>query len=189
MASALPPIQYFGSISDSPTSSPHLPSLFLPPSSSAAMTAHAPSSLCLSTPSQDDFAPLGSATFTMEPDPPDLGVPNEGISDKFFHVQGPRTSTWPMLQHPAQADSIYFEGPREHNGTHNAATTRASTFPRAIAMNPNAPQRAFTAEFSTSTKPPKPKVRGRFTPSRRKEVQEVRKRGACIRCRMLKKPV
>ncbi|KAF2717555.1 hypothetical protein K431DRAFT_152335 [Polychaeton citri CBS 116435] len=30
--------------------------------------------------------------------------------------------------------------------------------------------------------------RGRFAEDRRKEVHEVRKRGACIRCRMLKKP-
>ncbi|KAI4235839.1 MAG: hypothetical protein LQ349_002904 [Xanthoria aureola] len=31
------------------------------------------------------------------------------------------------------------------------------------------------------------KVRGKFTDSRRQEVQEIRKRGACIRCRMLRK--
>ncbi|KAK5691181.1 hypothetical protein LTR97_011833 [Elasticomyces elasticus] len=32
------------------------------------------------------------------------------------------------------------------------------------------------------------RARGRFSDTRRKEVQETRKRGACIRCRMLKKP-
>ncbi|QIX01938.1 hypothetical protein AMS68_007455 [Peltaster fructicola] len=32
------------------------------------------------------------------------------------------------------------------------------------------------------------KQRGRFTDARRKQVQEIRKKGACIRCRMLKKP-
>jgi hypothetical protein len=68
-------------------------------------------------------------------------------------------------------------------------TARASTFPRPIAMNPNAVQSEFRSEFSTSPKPNKAKVRGRFSASRRREVQEVRKRGACIRCRMLKKPV
>ncbi|KAL8700587.1 MAG: hypothetical protein Q9224_000903, partial [Gallowayella concinna] len=31
------------------------------------------------------------------------------------------------------------------------------------------------------------KVRGKFTDSRRQEVQEIRKKGACIRCRMLRK--
>lgn len=33
------------------------------------------------------------------------------------------------------------------------------------------------------------KVRGKFTDSRRQEVQEIRKKGACIRCRMLRKTV
>ena len=33
------------------------------------------------------------------------------------------------------------------------------------------------------------KIRGKFSDVRRKEVQEVRKRGACIRCRMLRKTV
>ncbi|KHJ35539.1 putative zn 2cys6 transcription factor protein [Erysiphe necator] len=46
----------------------------------------------------------------------------------------------------------------------------------------------FSAEYGNGQKTNKPKVRGRFSSSRRKEVQEVRKKGACIRCRMLKKP-
>lgn len=33
------------------------------------------------------------------------------------------------------------------------------------------------------------KVRGKFTDSRRQEVQNIRKKGACIRCRMLRKTV
>lgn len=33
------------------------------------------------------------------------------------------------------------------------------------------------------------KVRGKFTDSRRQEVQDIRKKGACIRCRMLRKTV
>lgn len=43
-------------------------------------------------------------------------------------------------------------------------------------------------DFITSHKSDKTTARARFTDSRRKEVQEVRKRGACMRCRMLKKP-
>lgn len=71
-----------------------------------------------------------------------------------------------------------------------AATQRAASYPRPIAMNPNSQAKGFVNDFGgTSSKPAKPKVRGRFSPDRRKEVQEVRKRGACIRCRMLKKPV
>lgn len=33
------------------------------------------------------------------------------------------------------------------------------------------------------------KVRGKFSDSRRQEVQNIRKQGACIRCRMLRKTV
>ncbi|CAK4034600.1 Hypothetical predicted protein [Lecanosticta acicola] len=42
--------------------------------------------------------------------------------------------------------------------------------------------------FGMIQRPAKSKIRNRFTDSRRKEVQEIRKRGACLRCRMLKKP-
>lgn len=44
------------------------------------------------------------------------------------------------------------------------------------------------AGFGVLRKGGKNKVRGRFEDTRRKEVQEIRKRGACMRCRMLKKP-
>jgi hypothetical protein len=71
-----------------------------------------------------------------------------------------------------------------------AAIQRAASFPRPIAMNPSYTQaKGFVNDFGNSAKPAKPKVRGRFSATRRKEVKEVRKRGACIRCRMLKKPV
>jgi len=43
-------------------------------------------------------------------------------------------------------------------------------------------------EFSGLHKPDKSNARARFTDTRRKEVQQIRKRGACMRCRMLKKP-
>jgi hypothetical protein len=43
-------------------------------------------------------------------------------------------------------------------------------------------------EFSMLHKPDKTNARARFTDTRRKEVQQIRKRGACMRCRMLKKP-
>lgn len=43
-------------------------------------------------------------------------------------------------------------------------------------------------EFGTKQKIDRSNARARFTDTRRKEVQEIRKRGACMRCRMLKKP-
>lgn len=60
--------------------------------------------------------------------------------------------------------------------------------PRAIAMNPQSNRTHFVNESGTGLKMQKPRVRGRFTADRRKEVQQVRRQGACIRCRMLKKP-
>jgi len=52
------------------------------------------------------------------------------------------------------------------------------------------PQSQFMSDFNISNNTTsKLKPRGRFSASRRKEVQEVRKQGACVRCRMLKKPV
>lgn len=51
------------------------------------------------------------------------------------------------------------------------------------------PHAQYLHDFSLNGDPHKSKTRGRFTPNRRKEVQEVRRQGACIRCRMLKKPV
>ncbi len=170
---------------DSPSSSPHLPRLSLP--SSAPDIARNPSQLSLIAASASNLeAMLPNAALTMEPD---LGVPDAGVSDKFFHPQAPRSvSTWPMAQVP-QTETVFYDGVQDHSATMEALTSRAATFPRPIAMNPNGPHRGYTTDFSTSPQLPRPKVRGRFTPSRRKEVQEVRKRGACLRCRMLKKPV
>lgn len=86
-------------------------------------------------------------------------------------------------------EKLLIDSLQEHDPSLTAATQRAQSYPRPIAMNPNTQAKGFVNEFGNSTKPTKPKVRGRFSAARRREVQEVRKRGACIRCRMLKKPV
>ncbi|ODH40554.1 hypothetical protein ACO22_01591 [Paracoccidioides brasiliensis] len=67
-------------------------------------------------------------------------------------------------------------------------THQATFYPRPIAIHPS-PQNSssgFIDAFGEINKP-KPKIRGQFTEERRKEVQLVRKMGACLRCRMLKK--
>lgn len=58
---------------------------------------------------------------------------------------------------------------------------------RPIAINPHSRPTNFVSETGTANKVQKHKVRGRFAPDRRKEVRELRKVGACMRCRMLKK--
>lgn len=108
--------------------------------------------------------------------------PGAGLTDGL-----PRMTPW--NQQLSTHEQLLFESLQEHDPSLTAATQRAASFPRPIAMNPNSQAKGFVNEFGNSTKPTKPKVRGRFSAARRREVQEVRKRGACIRCRMLKKPV
>lgn len=109
------------------------------------------------------------------------GLPMDG------DAEGLKMNQW--NQQLSTHEQYLFDSLQEHDPSLTAATQRAASFPRPIAMNPNTQAKGFVNEFGNSTKPAKPKVRGRFTAERRREVQEVRKRGACIRCRMLKKPV
>lgn len=104
-------------------------------------------------------------------------------------TDGPHVgSSWTDHQ-LSSTDQFLLDSLQGHDPT-LAATQRAASYPRPIAMNPNTtPTKGFVNDFGSSPKPQKPKVRSRFSADRRKEVQEVRKRGACIRCRMLKKPV
>ena len=67
------------------------------------------------------------------------------------------------------------------------ASSGSFTFNRRLAMHLSPKPAHFIAEFGTPTKPMKPKVRGKFTPDRRREIKDIRKLGACMRCRMLKK--
>jgi hypothetical protein len=65
----------------------------------------------------------------------------------------------------------------------------AAAFPRAIAINPNQNRSTvFVEETGTAARSQKAKQRSAFNPTRKKEVQEMRVRGVCIRCKMLKKP-
>ncbi|KAF2637957.1 hypothetical protein P280DRAFT_431982 [Massarina eburnea CBS 473.64] len=176
---SLPSIyQFNGQLQHSPTDSPHMGGLPLGPS--ASMAQMAPSSLVMAASQANELMPMTHGGLTMEPE---LNMPNAGSgSDKFFHSQARQ---WSNSLDPLLPDHVDHEQ-KEHM-LPNDMGAKSSTLPRPIAMNPHT-QTHFTTDFSVDQKPSKPKVRGRFTNSRRKEVQEVRKRGACIRCRMLKKP-
>lgn len=60
--------------------------------------------------------------------------------------------------------------------------------PQEFVTQQEPPSNEPNPEFGTAHKSDKSNARARFTDTRRKEVQEIRKRGACMRCRMLKKP-
>jgi hypothetical protein len=166
--------QFNGPLHHSPTTSPHMG--HMPLSSSASMTQMVPS-LVMAASAANNLMPLTNG-MTMESDLGLAGSGMDGMSDKFFHTPG--RGHWANLQ-PSSLDPLL----QDH--TKDDQLNKTMVHPRPIAINPN-PQTHFTTDFSVNQKVTKPKVRGRFSDSRRKEVQEVRKRGACIRCRMLKKP-
>jgi hypothetical protein len=168
-APAMPAMyQFNGPLHHSPTNSPHLGNM--PLSSSASMAQMVPS-LVMAASAANELMPLTNG-LNMEPE-----MNLSDMHDRFFHPQG--RGQWPNLQ-SSPLDPVLQEAKDEQH-------SKGISHPRPIAMNPNN-QNHFTQDFSVTSKPAKPKVRGRFSDSRRKEVQEVRKRGACIRCRMLKKP-
>lgn len=107
---------------------------------------------------------------------------------KFFNSQsGNDQLTWPMLD--GSRGNMYPDPEDLSQPTeNNEAPPPPSSYSRPIAMNQHGMITEFSAEYGSGKRPTRPKVRGRFNPTRRKEVQEVRKLGACLRCRMLKKP-
>jgi hypothetical protein len=165
--------QFNGPLHHSPTNSPHMGNMPLP--SSASMTQMVPS-LVMAASAANDLMPLTNGLH-MESELSLTGNSMNDMSDKYFQAQG--RAQWPSLQ-PSSLDPLLQEHGKDE-------LNKRIPHQRPIAMNPN-PQTHFTTDFSVNHKVTKPKVRGRFSDSRRKEVQEVRKRGACIRCRMLKKP-
>ncbi|KAF2447700.1 hypothetical protein P171DRAFT_230250 [Karstenula rhodostoma CBS 690.94] len=175
-APALPSIyQFNGPLHHSPTGSPHIGGMPMP--SSAPMAQMVPS-LVMAASAANDLLPLNSGGLTLEPEL------NMNMTNPAMSVFQNRPGQWhnsidPLL--PEQATT------KQHVAIDENPTKHPS-HPRPIAINPNGTQTHFGTDFSVSHKSVKPKVRGRFTDTRRKEVQEVRKRGACIRCRMLKKP-
>jgi hypothetical protein len=183
-APALPSMyQFNGPLHHSPTSSPHMSHM---PLSASSSMAHMVPSLVMAASAANDLMPLTNG-LAMDSDMNLSGNAMHGMSDgKFFHPQG--RGHWPNIQ-PNSLDPMlqdHHDHSKEQMQVHHHMN-KAMGHQRPIAMN-SANQTHFTTDFSMDQKPSKPKVRGRFSDSRRKEVQEVRKRGACIRCRMLKKP-
>ncbi|KAL6239822.1 hypothetical protein BDW75DRAFT_197477 [Aspergillus navahoensis] len=168
-ATAIPSLPPTGSL-DPSSVSPPLPETSLTPDPT---TTSRQSQLSMIAASASEMVPHG---LPLDHDP------SSGLSDGLPKM----SSAW--NQQLSTQEQLLFDSLQEHDPTLTAATQRAASFPRPIAMNPNTQAKGFVNEFGNSTKPAKPKVRGRFSAARRREVQEVRKRGACIRCRMLKKP-
>src|SRR5436309_1312939 len=96
-------------MSDSPSQSPHLPNLSLPPN---LITSGRSASLAsLST--SDHRTVLPKPALPPEPEPPPGGFGS--ISDNFFHPRMPRpSSTWPLMQSAPSPDPTLFDSAHDH---------------------------------------------------------------------------
>jgi hypothetical protein len=113
-----------------------------------------------------------------------LSEATAAYTENSFHESpsNQHTGMWSMVD----MGTVYTEPEQAGKSIETSQQPRAPYTP--IAVNPAMAQHEFSAEYPNGERPQKHKVRGRFTATRRKEVQEVRKMGACIRCRMLRKP-
>lgn len=138
---------------------------------------------------QRDLSSIAATANQMLPVDPEID--NDAITAALFEsfngvndtneIHSRASVSWqhpPRTQSDDQDDISMIDAPSGDRLT--------STF-RPIAINPNTKPAHFVTESGTSEKSQKPKVRGRFSSERRQEVQQIRKLGACIRCRMLKK--
>lgn len=87
--------------------------------------------------------------------------------------------------------SWVFDGPNQYMDTENidqgmSAATGSNGYSQMTP--PAAMTTTFAADYGNGQRGPRPRVRGKFDPERRKEISEIRKIGACIRCHMLRKP-
>lgn len=103
------------------------------------------------------------------------------MSDNYYNATHEQQSPWQNFDGMA---SMYPEPEPVEHSIDTPAATRAPSYPR-LAMVPIATE--FATELGNGEKSIKQRVRGKFTSERRKEVQSVRKSGACVRCRMLRK--
>ena len=113
--------------------------------------------------------------------PHDLHEGDTAMSDNYYDASHEHQSSWHNFD---GMTSMYSEPDSIEQSHDSPAITRAPSYPR-LAMVPIATE--FATELGTGEKSIKQRVRGKFTSERRKEVQSVRKSGACVRCRMLRK--
>ena len=118
--------------------------------------------------------------------------PVTNLDEPFFQTpaEAASSSPWPMME-SAGAQMYPAEPVHPTHGYESSPPVQATPNPTSLPQRPLAVMpmtTEFSAEYGNGQKGNKPKVRGHFKPDRRLQVQQVRKIGACLRCRMLKKP-
>ncbi|KAK5134984.1 hypothetical protein LTR08_005936 [Meristemomyces frigidus] len=141
-----------------------------------------------------DFHPLPATTISTfglvdtstQTDP--LPEPAQQVEAELHHEKVPAID--PQLRMTVPPTTTPFEAPVNQASIDTEFMMWNPTTPagRETFGTLNAPSNEPTPGFGILNNHAKKPARGRFTETRRKEVQDIRKRGACIRCRMLKKP-
>ncbi|KAF2746395.1 hypothetical protein M011DRAFT_487181 [Sporormia fimetaria CBS 119925] len=168
-APALSPLhQLQGSLPHSPRDSAYLATTTAPMNPmdpSLVMTASAATEL-------SNLLPLSNAVVD-----PDLSS---------AHTE-PSTSADLRIHHPWSGPTQSFES-LISDQQRNLRTEECvlNALPRAPSVDITDP--SLTSNVAANHQPSDRKVRGRFSETRRLEVRDMRRHGACIRCRMLKKP-
>lgn len=159
-------------------------------------TADAPSLLTdnlLGTQETEPDAPQSSRLSLIAASANEM-VPQEGLALE---------SNVPLMLYKDPLGGMYYQAPdgadavlepsteqqQTQDSDFDTATQRAAMYPRPIAMQPNSPSPAVQGGSGETLQSGKNKSRSQFSEARRKEVQIVRQKGACLRCRMLKKTV
>ncbi|OQU96826.1 hypothetical protein CLAIMM_02853 [Cladophialophora immunda] len=123
------------------------------------------------------------------------------LHENGFASQGRQSYSWPAMLGTQPMEPLTTPAATQpvHSPELASISSRATDSPasrneestsqhlRPIAMDPNRQPAQLFDNTDSNSQSPRPKVRGRFAPDRRKEVRELRKVGACMRCRMLKK--
>ena len=133
----------------------------------------------------NDLASIAASATQLQASPMELDpsttqetTDDHGPFDVYSELQALKSpSTWPSKRTTIQTSS-------SHEVVAGLDRTSALSYGVVVETNSH-PRNDTTGE----QQPKVQKIRGKFSDARRKEVQEVRKRGACIRCRMLRKTV
>jgi hypothetical protein len=92
----------------------------------------------------------------------------------------------PAVQWPSSSSTANGESEAQHD-EELQEQEMAAAIPRRIAKKTKIDAHANLSESSHGSAGPKPAKRRKFAPDRRKEVGNMRKLGACIRCKILRK--
>ena len=131
------------------------------------------------TNSLQDLVPSGSV---LEPD---VGSPRASISDKYFRSQSRIDGLWSVQA----TDPLLRSSNRSLSSSGYYLRAESSATLRPLATSSTTGDGEPLKGDNNKSRASKGRMRCKFSDSRRKEVQAIRRKGACIRCRMLKKPV